>query len=196
MITFIIPTIGRPTLQRTIDSLLNQKNKNWKAIVAFDGIPAIEYDDPRIKSISLPKTGKLNHAGQVRNTAIEMTDTEWVGFVDDDDTISKDYVEKIEQELKQNPSAKCIIFRMRFLIGSITVMPEPHHDNFYITRVGISFAMRKDLNMLFEPSSTEDFNLLNRIRAAGNKIIISPFVTYFVRNNPVKMPIYKKIIIN
>ena len=38
MITFIIPTIGRNTLTRTVISLLQQTNKNWKAIIIFDGI--------------------------------------------------------------------------------------------------------------------------------------------------------------
>ena len=38
MITFIIPTIGRQTLPRTIQSLKNLQNSNWKAIVIFDAI--------------------------------------------------------------------------------------------------------------------------------------------------------------
>ena len=42
-ITFIIPTIGRPTLSKSIESLINQTNKNWEAIIIFDGIkPNIE----------------------------------------------------------------------------------------------------------------------------------------------------------
>lgn len=40
IVTFIIPTIGRDTLSKTIDSLINQTNPNWKAIIVFDGIPS------------------------------------------------------------------------------------------------------------------------------------------------------------
>lgn len=37
-ITFIIPSINRETLSRTIDSLFKQSNPNWKAIIIFDGV--------------------------------------------------------------------------------------------------------------------------------------------------------------
>ena len=38
IITFIIPTIGRLSLNDTINSLINLENKNWKALIIFDGI--------------------------------------------------------------------------------------------------------------------------------------------------------------
>jgi len=38
LVTFIIPTIGRDTLQRSIDCLLEQTIQEWKAIIIFDGI--------------------------------------------------------------------------------------------------------------------------------------------------------------
>ena len=58
IITFIIPTIGRTTLTRTVNSLINQTNSEWNAIIIFDGIEKIEFPDKRITSISIPKTGK------------------------------------------------------------------------------------------------------------------------------------------
>jgi hypothetical protein len=38
IITFIIPTIGRISLNETINSLYNLENKNWNAIIIFDGV--------------------------------------------------------------------------------------------------------------------------------------------------------------
>ena len=38
IITFIIPTIGRETLNHSINSIINQTNKNWKCIIVFDGV--------------------------------------------------------------------------------------------------------------------------------------------------------------
>jgi glycosyltransferase involved in cell wall biosynthesis len=50
MLTFIIPTIGRDTLHRTIESLEKQANNNWNAIVIFDGCnPTIETKNDKIK---------------------------------------------------------------------------------------------------------------------------------------------------
>ncbi len=196
MITFIIPTIRRKTLDNAINSLLSQTNKNWKAIVVFDGVETIKYKDSRIRCVHIPKIGKLNHAGKVRNHAIQLADTEWVAFLDDDDTISNDYVEKFLEETKENPDAKCIIFRMKTSFDPAQILPEPWHDNFYRCKVGISFAMKKDLKILFEPSSIEDFTLLEKIRTLGHKIVISPYITYFVREMPCKMPICKRVKIN
>lgn len=196
MITFIIPTIGRNTLQKTIDSLLKQTNNNWKAIVVFDGVPKIKYEDSRIESIIIPKRGKLNHAGGVRNFAIKQVKTEWIGFVDDDDTLGPDYIEKFEEEIKLNSDTQCIIFRMTTVHDKSGIFPKPQDKNFIKNNVGISFVMKKKLNLLFEPSGTEDFTLLNKIREQGNKIVISPYVTYFVREEPKIMPVYNRIIIN
>lgn len=196
MITFIIPTIGRATLQRTVDSLLKQNNPNWKAIIVFDGVPKIKYEDVRIESIIIPKRGKLNHAGGVRNFAIKQAKTEWIGFVDDDDTLGPDYIERFEEEIRLNPDAQCIIFRMTTVHDKSGVFPKPQDKNFIKNNVGISFVMKKKLNLLFEPSGTEDFTLLNKIREQGNKIVISPYVTYFVRELPKENKIYSRIIIN
>ena len=38
IITFIIPTIGRTTLERSIESILNQSFDIWYIIIIFDGI--------------------------------------------------------------------------------------------------------------------------------------------------------------
>ena len=196
MITFIIPTLKRNTLQRAIDSLLQQTNKNWKAIVVFDGVDPVEYKHPQIKTIKIPKTGKVNYAGEVRNVGIKAADTEWIGFLDDDDTISKDYVSRFEEEIKLTPDAKCIIFRMKNYVSIPQILPLPQDDNFYEAKVGISFAMKKDLGLLFKASAIEDFRLLEAIRKGRNKMVISPYVTYFVRNSPTQIGNFKRIIIN
>lgn len=196
MITFIIPTINRKSLQEAVNSLIAQNNINWKAIIVFDGVPPINYSDARIKSITIQKTGKSNHAGQVRNFAIKLADTEWVAFLDDDDTVSSNYVEKFYEEIQENPDAKCIIFRMKTQFDPAKILPEPNHNNFHKCKVGISFAIKKDLNILFEPSEVEDFMLLHKIRSQNHKIIISPYVTYFVREKPSIMPIFNRVKIN
>ena len=52
LVTFIIPTIGRDTLTRTIESLEKQTNENWKAIIIFDGCsPTIELNSEKIQII-------------------------------------------------------------------------------------------------------------------------------------------------
>ncbi len=183
-ITFIIPTIGRPTLSKSIESLINQKNKNWEAIVIFDGIkPNIEINDERIKIMEIDKKGRdKNSAGLVRNIGIKQAKTDWIGYLDDDDYLANDYIDCFNEELNLNPDMDVLIFRMQ---DKDKIFPELETDNFYLNHVGISFAMKKkifDNNLVFVPSSGEDFEYLNLMRNNNYKIIISPYIKYFVRS--------------
>ena len=95
IITFIIPSIARLTLLTTIESLKKQSNPNWNAIVIYDGVDGPTFDDERIKIIKSEKVGlegPMNgQSGLVRNIGIKQTETEGIGFLDDDDTIHPEY---------------------------------------------------------------------------------------------------------
>ena len=186
IITFIIPTIGRETLKNTLISLQNQTIKNWNAIIIFDGCNQnINNIDDRIKIVPCNKLGSnINNAGLVRNYGIELADTKWVAFLDDDDVIDETYLEKFYEELKLNNNEfDVLIFRMN-LCGR--VIPSLDTDNFYINDVGISFVMKKEIfnnGIKFIPDGAEDFLLLNQIRKKNYKMIISPYVMYYVENS-------------
>ena len=187
-ITFIIPTIGRESLKDSIKSLQNQTYKNWNAIIIFDGIKCnIDNmkDDNRIKIIETEKLGLgANSAGLVRNYGIRLATTKWIAFLDDDDTISSDYVELFYKEInKYNKiNLDVIIFRMK--LGD-RVIPKAESDNFYLCDVGISFIIKKQIfddGLEFIPDGAEDFLYLDSIRRNGYKMMISPHVKYFVKS--------------
>jgi len=185
IITFIIPTIGRKTLKNTLISLQNQTIENWKAIIIFDGCNQnINNIDERIKIVCCNKLGSnINNAGLVRNYGIEIADTKWIAFLDDDDVIDENYLEKFYEELKLNNDIDVLIFRMN-LCGK--VIPNLNIDNFYINDVGISFVAKKqifDSEIKFVADCAEDFLLLNQIRKKNYKMIISPYVMYYVENS-------------
>jgi len=183
-ITFIIPSIGRETLNETIESLEKQTNSDWNAIIVFDGCPpTYETNDPRIRIMQIEKIGQaeLSAAGLVRNAAIRQVETEWIAFVDDDDTLAHNYVETFYQESAAEPDMDVIIFRMTHYGG---VVPFLSTDTFYQGSVGISFAMRLSIfqsGIEFIPGGTEDYCILDRIRERNYKMMISPFVRYFIR---------------
>ena len=133
-ITFIIPTIGRLTLEKTIECLLNQTCCEWKAIVIFDGIdPTISSSayDSRIQIIKKPKTHKaVCYGGDVRNYGIQFATTEWVAFVDDDDGIKPTYVETFLSEIASYDN-DLIIFRM------VEIRTTSHHLSEMISIVKI-----------------------------------------------------------
>lgn len=184
-ITFIIPSINRPSLHRTIDSLIRQKNPNWKAIIIFDGVKSnIKIADNRFSIININKIGKRNNAGEVRNIAIKEIDTEWCGFVDDDDMLLNNYVELFYEYITNENYLDVILFRMK---KSKRIIPEYNKNNLIWTKngnVGISFCSKTDIlkKYKFIPSNTEDFNLIDRLNKNKKKIMISDKITYLVND--------------
>jgi glycosyltransferase involved in cell wall biosynthesis len=82
----ITPTLGRPELERALDSLVAQDLGDWEAIVVDDGDGAgIELarslGDPRIVAVPSPGTGQVD----ARNAAICRARGEMVCWLDDDD---------------------------------------------------------------------------------------------------------------
>jgi hypothetical protein len=206
-ITFITPTIGRPSLINTIKSVINQTCSNWKYIIVFDGIEiSPEFSeliatDSRISSITIHKTGRRNYAGTVRNYGIDKVMTEWIGFVDDDDMLSPYYVERMNNYVKQYPDVKCIIYRFiecsNMNKAPYIIFPPIKDKNFKKGYVGISFCYKKELynnGIKFNASRIEDFLLLDKIRQNRYRIILANYIGYFVRlNNELSIECIKKI---
>lgn len=183
VITFIIPSLGRETLKNSINSLQNQTIENWNAIIIFDGIKSnLEINDKRIKVLEINKKGNgINNSGLVRNYGMKYVETDWIAFLDDDDIISNDYLESFYEELKENNNMDVLIFRMK---RGNEIIPKLNTDNFYLCDVGISFVIRKNIfnnGIQFCSDGVEDYLYLNKIRQHNYKIIISPYVKYFVR---------------
>jgi hypothetical protein len=188
-ITFIIPTIGRLSLINTINSLLNLNNKNWQALIIFDGIiNQFCFDDIRIKYIEIEKRGNkyenTSNAGYVRNIGINhIQNTEWFAFVDDDDCISPLYIDNLLFEINLNNNFDVCIFRM--IYDTKKIIPSPESENIILDDVGINFAIKKNIikKYKFTNSNCEDYLLLKKLELNNIKIIISPFITYYVRTN-------------
>jgi glycosyltransferase involved in cell wall biosynthesis len=162
-ITFIIPTIGRESLKNTVDSLINQSNPNWECIIVFDDVSEVIFDDNRIKYLKINKLGRKsehhNQAGLVRNAALEISNTKWIGFVDDDDTLHKDYVKTLFEKYEKYD---LVIWRMRYISGRI--LPNERTNELRAGTVGISFCYKNNFNKLvFKNSPIEDFNFLNNL---------------------------------
>ena len=190
MITFIIPTIGRDTLARAIDSVMEQNTVNnniWKIIIIFDGIEPNLIGDkyinhPQIMIQSCPKMGTgVNSAGLVRNWGMQYVETEWTAFLDDDDFIGPNYIDRFMEEM--NGDLDVLIFRMK--LGD-RVVPSLTTNNFFLCDVGISFILKSHLflerGFVFQADGAEDYLYLNKLRENNCKIIISPYIQYFVKD--------------
>jgi glycosyltransferase involved in cell wall biosynthesis len=191
LVTFIIPTVARETLNRTLHSLQAQTHQNWKAFVGFDGFSVFpEMDlivDDRIKYYLLEdKLGNSkNGAGLVRNYLMNDATSDWVAFVDDDDTVKPSYVEWLTEEIDRY-APDCVVFRMTWSDQhNNQVLPAPGYYDIVHCSVGISFAVRIDFVRThaawFEQHSSEDFSFLEQLKNLGAKIIVSDRIAYNVR---------------
>ena len=97
-ISFIIPTIGRDSLGKTLRSIKRQPQ------------------DEILVEVDLPKTGRWGN--DQRNRAMVRAKCEWLCFCDDDDIFVPGHREMQEQAIRENPG-KPILFQMQYPNGDI-----------------------------------------------------------------------------
>jgi glycosyltransferase involved in cell wall biosynthesis len=185
-VTFIIPSINRSTLTRSIDSLINQTNHNWECIIVYDDVDGPTFDDPRIKTVKTnSRLGSLegnNHgvSGIVRNIGIEMCNTEWIAFLDDDDTVHNDYVKTLYEKYSEYDF---VVWRMVYTNGTVV----PHSAGKFDLRfgnVGISFCYKNKFEgLIFDKNRDgEDYDLVKKLEELSDNYIITDEIYYYVRH--------------
>ena len=188
MITFLIPSINRPTLCRALQSLTAQSDCDWRAIVIYDGFYCNpNYQDPRVSWTWIyPKLGTGNAAAGVRGKGLPMARTEWVGFLDDDDTVDYRYTAWLKEAAIKHPDVDVFIFRMQehSPVGAIIPAQEiTKPEELALGKVGISFAIKADVLRGVEWGSNwcEDWDLISNLLSSGKRIVILPHTAYHVR---------------
>ena len=193
LITFIIPSIARSTLSRTLDSLLSLSCDDWNALIIFDGVEnnlSEEYlNNAKFEFLQSTKVGKqfangngdiISSAGFVRNIGIRHATSDWIGFLDDDDVVYENYVQDLKNELEKKNDLDFILFRM----NADKVVPAMNVDSIIKNEVGISFCVKRQFiethNLLFRQNGVEDFTFAIDAVKFGAKILISKSVTYEV----------------
>jgi hypothetical protein len=188
MITFIIPSIARPTIARTFQSLTAQSCPDWLAILVYDGFylqPST--NEPRILWTWIyPKLGTGNAAAAVRAKAIPLVRTKWIGFVDDDDSLDPNYVQWLKEAEAKHPEADVFVFRMQEHSQMGRVLPSleiTDPKELGLGKVGISFCVRAELMRSVNWGSNwcEDWDLLNAFISSGKSVVLLPHVGYRVR---------------
>lgn len=153
--TFIIPSIGRDTLKRAVQSVRGNRY---------------------LYKIDADRKG----AGETRNELIQQAKTPWVSFLDDDDTVTEDYVQRLEEEINAHPDADVIHFREYFLTGQVF----PNWPKIEWGNVGISFSVKRDVALKnpFKSEEYEDYEFVKRLEEKGYKIYYSPYLVYRARH--------------
>lgn len=177
-VSFVIATIGRPSLKQTLTSLFEQEDADWEVIIA----PDLGYEpdlkwvpkDPRVTGMVPPPTVAFS-AGAARNAGMEVAQGEWVGFVDDDDRLHPEYVKLLRER-----DEDLVLFRRR-------------HEGYTMPidgvlkpgAVGISFAVRRskigDARFPVHSDVGEDWEFFNELHQRLS-FHLSDRTTYYVRD--------------
>lgn len=112
LISVVIPMYNRKkTIERCLNSVLNQSYKNLEVILVDDCSTdgTIDYisnvHDQRIRLIQL----EINSGAQIaRNTGIKNANGEWIVFLDSDDELTKDSISCRYNMLKKNSDVDLI----------------------------------------------------------------------------------------
>ena len=122
LVSVIIPTRNRPTLLRAaIDSVLSQTRPADQIVVvddASDGatwLPAIEALSPTIEVVRRAQRGG---AAATRNEGLDWARGDYLLFLDDDDLIAPELIEKGLAVLAANADADGVFFRYRTIVSS------------------------------------------------------------------------------
>lgn len=179
-VTFIVPTIGRDTLSRALDSVKAQTVSDWDAIVVADGVDIPNPDHVQIHVERLEQRFGTNNYGAIaRNRGLDMATGEWVAFLDDDDRLDKQYAEWLHDEVAD---ADFVIFRMTYEGGPVL----PPGADILPCQVGISFSARlqfvKERNIKFDPGPNEDWHFIQTVLGHSARLKVSDHIAYYVRH--------------
>ena len=105
LISVVVPSIGRDTLERTLDSIFECRYPNIEVIVSFNNcfnerIEEIKNKYSRIKIISTPD--KL-FPYEAKNRGIKESTGRYITFIDDDDSCLPEKFFELSKYLEENP---------------------------------------------------------------------------------------------
>ena len=107
LITVIIPCYNiEKYIERCIQSVEEQTYKNIEIIAVDDGskdntVQILEKLQNKYSNLKVFKNDKNKGAAYARNLAIRKSKGEYIGFIDSDDYIVKDYYEKLMQKAQE-----------------------------------------------------------------------------------------------
>ncbi len=157
-ITFAIPYYSNlPYLQKAIESVLRQDDRDWKLLVSDDGCQPSEtaeavarFEDPRICYYANER--RLGMAGNW-NRCLDLTDTDLVTLLHADDELAPSYAATMREEADRHPEAAALFC-----------------DAHVIDREGIRrFSLPEAVKKVLKPRGRRPFELTGR---AGIKALL------------------------
>lgn len=194
-VSVIIPAHNAAaTLAETLESLLAQTFRDWEAVIVDDGstdgtaalAASFAARDPRIRVLSQPQRG----VSAARNAGWAAARAEWLLFLDADDWIAPDHLERMLRVVRADPSLSIAYCGWAGVAADGTVLqrgPTPRAgDLFEVLACGCLFTINSCLIRRalvqqlggFDPAlkTCEDWDLWQRVARMGLPFGIEPML--------------------
>ena len=205
VLSIVIPTFNRAkNVKRALESCLQQTDGRFRVIIVIDGSTdgteeaLAECQDDRVKVIVQANGG----VSAARNTGIQAAETEWVAFLDDDDTFLPSFVASAHGLIASHNELDmfwCGVNREFHdpkngaLLKQKTFPAKVDSDLRFVTRFAGShgFCVRRSFLLNVEGfdhnmAQSEDLDMLLRLLAKGARyaVIPSPQVNLIIHAGP------------
>ena len=139
-VSFIIPSAGRDSVKKTIESI-----ETWEG----DEVLVIQHNPP-----------SGNWGSAERNEGMEKAKCDYITFIDDDDIYVSGARTIMDNAAKQNPKKYPILFRMQYPSGRI-LWREPTLRNGNVGTPMIFIPNRKEMIQPWDGTVFADFQFIN-----------------------------------
>lgn len=121
-ITIVVPVYNaEEKLHKCIKSILNQTYKNFELILVNDGstdksldiCKIYERKDSRVRVINKQNEGSI----RTRKTGVDAASSDYIMFVDADDWVEKDIIDRMYNELTESKADICVCNMYRVMAG-------------------------------------------------------------------------------
>ena len=180
----ILPTIGRKSLEATVNSIRAQRHEDWNLWIIADGMDIPMTDEPKIHVTSVFPAA--NDSGATpRKDGIMLAHGPWIAYIDDDDMWFPDHLTTLAALIAANPGTNMVRtagqqFSMKH--------KSPRHKK-RVLRTGpinstdiLTPCIAHTLDLYektrgWQPGTAHDKELWKDMLAAGGQAIVSDAVT-------------------
>lgn len=167
-----------------LDVLIPQLTNECELCIVDDDVNTFkldEYKSDRVKVIHHDKNS--GGAGKPRNTGIDNTTGEYISFVDSDDLVSKDYIEKIINKINTSDFDYCF-YSWKFnglRKDEVIIRDEPPEWNCGVVNCVYSRKVIGKERFNEDMKIAEDYDFNVRVRKGKKENIID--ILYYYRDN-------------
>lgn len=149
LLSILIPTLSNPTRQSYLARLMNDLG------------PQVARMTDEVEVLTEVDNGQLQ-IGTKRNWLVSRSKGKFIAFVDDDDAVALDYVQRITDAIRENPDIDCVGMQGTFVVDERFEQAKPFYHSIAYP------AWREEKGVYYRPP-----NHLNPIRR--DHVLATPF---------------------